>query len=273
MVPIRNNTFFLSPLLFIFLMAFLAMGCDGKKTPILSQEKMVEVMYDYQLAEVLAEQTEDGRPATMLEYRQAVFHKHQITEDDFNRSLAYYSRQTEKMKHIYATLQKKTGQENLFAETSAEGGQGVGAKDADSVFLWKKPDLILTANRQNRYVESVAVPPNLLLGDTLCLAFETSWLYRQGNKQAQSMLTVRYDNDSLDAGQLSVYSYESKYLLTLPLSAENKVKHITIQIYQNAAWDSALQLLHLKELKLFRRSVREKAYIPTADSLSKDTVG
>lgn len=224
-------------------------GCsENPEKAILSEEQMAEVMYGYQMAEGLKDQTEKGDRLTLLEYRQAVFHQHGITENDFNNSLIYYSRRAEQMKNIYARLQQKM---SIDMNVSTSGTNAGNPQNADTVFLWRKSDLILTANRGNRYSFEIVPNTKNALGDTLYFSCESNWFYRQGAKQAIASLIMKYDNDSVDVDKIAFNSYEKQTSRIIPLSAKSTLKGITLEIYQNAPWSTTLQLLYLQQMKLF----------------------
>jgi hypothetical protein len=99
----------------LFLLLGLLISCRPHQ--VLSKKKMVEVLYDIHLAEAMNAGITGPVPASWdhglspdyfrdLSY-QSVLKKHHITEEDFFRSVGYYSRDVEKYGRIYAEVEKR----------------------------------------------------------------------------------------------------------------------------------------------------------------------
>lgn len=256
-------------LLLLLLLSFSLTACQrDENTAILSEEEMAEVLYDYQLASALAGQVKSGDGETLLRYRQSVFHKHQITEADFQRSMKYYSRNTKEMEKVYRLVQRinPNASEQVLSE-GAQPTQGGG----DTLILWSKDNATLVANRQNRFIVSIQPSDSLKAGDQLFLRFRTQWHYRQGSKQGVGILMVRYANDTVVARTQGLYAYEEMQRLQLRLEQDLPVKEVAIQIYQQGKWEEYPQIMNLRDIQLLK--VSEKKSEPAkADTTSLNKV-
>lgn len=116
---------------------WLLASCKPSLPPgVLSESKMERVLYDYHLAQGMAETIpydENGSiEQQRYEYQQAVFRKHGITEEEFETSLAYYCSDLTAMNRIYTHLADRlqreadalgvvTGPKDIYQDLSAEG--------------------------------------------------------------------------------------------------------------------------------------------------------
>ena len=63
---------------------------------VLSQGKMEDILYDYHLALAMV-QNEGGDETQRFIYKDAVLRKHDVTSAEFDSSMVYYMRHTDKM--------------------------------------------------------------------------------------------------------------------------------------------------------------------------------
>ncbi len=101
--------------IFFFLLLVLLISCQPHQ--VLSRKKMADVLYDIHLTEAMNTGITESVPASWnagfnpdffrdLSY-QSVLKKHHITEEDFFRSVAYYSRDVVKYGRIYAEVEER----------------------------------------------------------------------------------------------------------------------------------------------------------------------
>lgn len=111
MNPIRKYFFF--PVIVLLVLLFVSCRPKG----VLSQKEMTDVLYDIHLAESI---TNTGVLDQHLDWRgglennyfrdlsyQAVLKKHNITEEDFFKSVAYYSKNLKTYTRIYENIEKR----------------------------------------------------------------------------------------------------------------------------------------------------------------------
>ena len=222
----RRGKHFSLPVCCLGLALLVACGPGNERKDVLPTERMADVLYDYQLAQTLSEQLADSVPTAPIEYRLSVFKKYGITAQEFDHSLAYYSRHADEMKEVYARIQKKYGQDG--GNGPAAGGSA--AQSGDSLLIWQAKQRVLTA--------------------TLALFFSADWLYMQGLKQAASVVSVRYANDSTETFANGIYSYQHDQELRMTLGGSAPVREIEVQLMQNVGWQSYPQVLTLSNLRL-----------------------
>lgn len=261
-------------MLLFLLGGFLCFACrsDWEKEGVVSKEKMVEVLYDYQLATALSEQAiSQEEQKEGLRLKLSVFAKHQISQAIFDKSLAHYSRNSDDMKEIYREMQKRYNLQGQLIEEEKKKAKSVG--EYDTIMLWQKRGVSLNASFNNQFALSLpAVGKSLRQGDELLLRFKVDWLYRQGNAEAHALLALELDNDSVLKTSLPLYGYMSHQELRLKCSTERKVKRTTLQVYQKAKWSETTQLLFLSHLELMNIRPKKKAEVKPKQKAVTDSL-
>lgn len=235
---------FFSPLL--SLLAFTLLSCsDNRGEHVLTESQMVDVLYDYQMADVLAQQSHPEDPRQLLNYRQAVFYKHHISEEEFNHSLAHYSRHPQQMKAVYEGLAHHY---NVQANTTSLASGG--STSTDTILVWGQKQYTLSGNLQNRFTLEQPFPLTKKPLESLRLSFLSSSFYHQGTPQLAAALSVIYDNDSVGTTAVTLPLYQSQQVLLHPLSTTRKPRSFRLSLYQIAGWDAAPQMVSLHHLRL-----------------------
>lgn len=231
---------------------------------VLRKGKMSRVLYDYHLAQAMAEQAGSSDSAAYFKhlYVEAVYRKHGISEKEFLHSLAWYTRHTEDLYEIYQDLEKRYTE----ASGSISGGQiSVDLTNVlgDTTHLWQGTShQLLSSTGTNRFMFELLADTSYHSGDRLQWEFSTRWIYSEGVKSATAVLSVCYDNDSVATSIQYIFS-SGKQNVSLKLG-RHKPKSITCFIYQNAPWSTTPKLLMLSDLRLVRFRNKEKASdIPT----------
>ena len=91
----------------------LLVSCDVKRPKgVLDEAEMEEVLYDYHIAKVMAEEVPYNEAYRRPLYRQGVFVKHGITEAQFDSSMVWYTRHTDLLAKMYERITKRLKQAN-----------------------------------------------------------------------------------------------------------------------------------------------------------------
>lgn len=257
-------------LFFTFLLFLSACQSEMEQEQVLSRDKMVEVLYDYQVATALATQSSslEGQKEG-LRLKLSVFVKHHITQEEFDRSLAFYSRNSDEMKEVYREMQRRYNVQGSFLEE--QGMKDNKAALYDTLTIWNKRFATLNAIGHNRLSTSITPGNKLKQEDELVFRFGVSWQYRQGMTQAHTLLSVELDNDSVLTTSGSLYSYMNTQELRIKLNSSTQVKRVTMQVYQMAKWGTDMQLLFLRNIQLLRiraKRTPEETNSPSTDGLT-----
>jgi len=249
--------------LLVVLFAFGA--CKNRSAEdVLGKGEMVDLLYDYHLAQALAQTSEDSVDYKTRLYTVSVFRKYGITEQDFNRSMEYYSRHADQLYKIYERVNERFGS-NQSATTGLAGLKG---EKGDSMNVWNGRMFYLLSTKGQNYLEyEQPADTTFHAGDRVVWEFDTQWIYRDGAKSGVALITVTYKNDSVATVQRPLFG-SGRQQLTAYLGDE-PVKSIGCMIYQQSDWSDRPRLLVLTNMALVRIRAPKRSAKPVqpADSL------
>lgn len=225
----------------------------------IQEGKMEDILYDYHIADAMAlseAQSAEWNYKKAL-YRQAVLDKYEVTQEDLDSSLAYYFRDTERLKNIYTNVSKRLSEEAMALGASAndinlyssDGIQG----DTASVWVGGKTTILLPKTPDNLVTFAVKADTAFHKGDKLMLNFDAQYIIQDGARDATAMLAVRFDNDSV-AKQMVHLSSNTNYSLQLTDNKHIGIKEVRgfITLPASTVSSSTMKLVCLHNLKLVR---------------------
>ena len=266
----------------------LIVACKPQLPPgILSESKMERVLYDYHLAQGMAETAphEEGRTTAQLqyEYTQAVFDKHGITEAEFDSSMVYYCSDLERMNRIYKNVSQRLQREadalGIVTSNSNSMYQTLTAF-GDTANVWADRELFVVTPRQtdNLQMWQLTCDSTWLEGDDLIWHFGTDILTRGGLTECFADIIVTYSNDSVRVYLTSINSAKD-YDLRVNNPEHWTPRHITGHLYCTLDSDpQKLVYIFVRNNSLIRlhkpQAMRDRWHQDTAkaDSLAMDTL-
>lgn len=182
----------------------LLVSCDVKRPKgVLDEAEMEEVLYDYHIAKVMAEEVPYNEAHRRPLYRQGVFAKHGITEAQFDSSMVWYTRHTELLAKMYERITKRLRQANDLVNDliALRDMPTEGIPSGDSVKVW----------RLRRHQLLTSVPLNSCLNfeltadttfherDSLCFQLDYRYygLVPDTLEAAVMGLTLHFKNDTI----------------------------------------------------------------------------
>lgn len=250
---------------------------------ILGKKKMTDVLVDFHLAQGMAEAASGSPDINRYKYIQAVFHKHHITEAEFDSSMVYYSGRAEELNHIYKDVvtrvrvqAERMGLEaeaarDKFASLTSEG-------DTANIWLGKDFTCLVPNQVQSVYTFQMKADSTFRPGDSFIWRFKSQFVARAMNNEAVAQLVFYYETDTVAAAlelirnaPLNEMHYTpGKELDTIPLQS------IAGFIYLpdgNNSSDKPKPLL-ISEMKLIRmhKILKEEVKPLPADSLGTDSL-
>ncbi|MDE5561145.1 MAG: DUF4296 domain-containing protein [Bacteroidaceae bacterium] len=162
---------------------------------------MEDILLDYHLAQAMAE----VQPGELQENRylltQAALKKHRVTEAQFDTSLVYWCRNSEKMVKICERVSKRLTYmaESQGVERKEKSPYSYLATEGDTANVWNlRENVVIIPNVvDNIYSFSIDADSTYYPGDYFMWAFNTQFLSEDNNDEAYALLSVRYDNDSI----------------------------------------------------------------------------
>lgn len=115
----------------------------GKEIPsdIIQPETMEQILYDYHLSMSM---TQSGKNAEKEAQKNYIFQKHQVTEELFDSSMVWYTRESQELMAIYEHLDKRFKREYSHIERLLESREEANTRTSasgDTVNVWRKGDI------------------------------------------------------------------------------------------------------------------------------------
>lgn len=262
----------LRSIILLILSAICLASCKpGTPDGVLGEGKMEDVLYDYHMAQAMAQQMPADSMAyyTRL-YQESVFMKYGITQSDFDKSMMWYERHTDKLSKIYARLSERMG-----GSADASNGallSGLQTASGDTLNVWHGPSSILLSSQGvNRFVYTQRADTAIQGGDRLVLMFNAEWFYHEGERRVMMYATIHYAGDSVSTMQQFVFMSGNQQMQTTV--GKGKVTSIDLFAYQCAPWDNRARIVSLSNMRMYRVRSHETEKAGTSslhnDSLSR----
>lgn len=222
-MKIRHNIFFIT-------MMWLLMASCKPSVPskYIQPSDMEHILYDYHLAGGMALKTDyPERNYDDRLYRLAVLKKHHVTEAEFDSSMVYYMRHTERMHEIMKRVEDRMNNEaravGADVYDSAESEVVVG----DTASIWRgESSMVLIPNEPYNQHSFIITPDTTFHnGDRIILKFNAQFLYQDGMRDGIAMLAVRFKNDSVGTRMMHMAS-ANRYTLEVADKQEKGIKEI-----------------------------------------------
>ena len=200
-------------LLLAFVMSVGSMSLTGCKpslpSDVLSEGKMEDILHDYHLALALV-QNDGGDEKQRFVYKDAVLRKYDVTSAEFDSSMVYYMRHTEKLHTIYKNLSERLNDEAILLGADANDQSRFGdlASSGDTTNIWKgtRSLVLMTAKPLNYYNFEIKADTSFHKGDCIMLDFESHFIYQDGIRDGLAVLAVQFGNDSIASQVIHVQS-------------------------------------------------------------------
>ena len=179
----------------IMLVEAFATSCDNTPS-IISSGEMEKILYDYHLADAMAQQAEGGYEKNAFEYRAAVLKKYNVSQGEFDSSMVYYMRHTDELHTMYQHISDRMQEEaNKLGASSSSGITAAG----DSADVWNgERSLVLIPNEPyNLYSFNLTPDTTFHKGDKLLLNFKSDFIFQDGMRDGVVVLSVVLGNDSV----------------------------------------------------------------------------
>lgn len=191
-----------APLLFLHLLTAIFLVSCKPQVPgkYLQPDEMEDILFDYHIAMGMVSQNDTSDFEKRL-YAASVLKKHGISEAEFDSSLVYYTRHSDRLLTIYENISKRLGNEavSLGASSGDIAKFGENASSGDTTNVWNGFSSLALATVVPENVESFHLKADTAFhkGDKIVLSFDTQFIFQDGYKDAVAMLAVRLGNDSI----------------------------------------------------------------------------
>lgn len=249
---------------------------------VISERRMEQILHDYHIAQGMAENTprtaEETEDMMLYDYQHAVFRKYGITEEEFERSMAFYCSDMDRMIRIYKNVTQRLEREaDALGVQTAEIKRDVYAdltQEGDTANVWADRDLVALKPTmlENFYTWRIDADSTWLPGDDLLWRFQMLQLSQGGISALEVDLVVVYDNDSVRS---AITHITTNPLVELRIKSPDDwmpreiTGHAFLQIGE-AGKDYRLMLLHNPILARMHKP--ERQLTAANDSLRADSL-
>lgn len=251
-----------------FMMIFMLASCKPQvPSEYLSPGEMEDILYDYHLAIAIA-QTQNPSGNHVVEdqaYKMAVLEKYGVTEQQFEASMQYYMRHTERLHDIYSELAERLTDEAMAHGASASQISQYGSlsEKGDTTDIWAGMRAMVFSPQApfNSTAFFLKADSSYHRGDRLELHFDAQYIVQEGNRGGMAVLMVKFLNDSI-ASQMQHVNSNSHYMLTLSDSKRIGIKEVRgYLLMTNDAMQptKSLKLLCITNIHLVKMHVKEQA--------------
>lgn len=246
----------------------------------LSPSEMEDVLYDYHLAQGIAE-AKRATPEEQTAYYAAVLRKHDVTQASFDSSMVYYTRHTDMLHDIYEKLVDRFKDEDRSLGVSISDMESLGGNisSGDTASIWHSASALVLSPNQPFNIESFSIPVDTAFhrGDRLLLDFDAQFLYQDGMRDGVATVVVTFKNDSI-ASQLVHIQNTQHYSLMIEDADTLGIKSVKgyfllSQGNDMGASSTTLKLMILQNIRMIRLHInrtvsRNKAALSSPDSAS-----
>lgn len=226
--------------------------------------EMEDILFDYHVAMGMVSEN-DTNDFEKRMFAASVFKKYGITEAEFDSSLVYYTRHSDRLLAIYENLSKRLGDEaaSLGASVGDISKFGDNASVGDTTNVWQGASSIVLATIVPDNVESFHIVADTAYhkGDKLVFSFDTQFIFQDGYRDGVAVLAVRLLNDSIATRSIHI-SGSSHYDISFGDDERIGIKDIrgfiSLQNSQNSS-QTTLKLMFVSNIKLIRCHVNSQA--------------
>lgn len=264
-------------ILFLTGLIFLITSCKpGIPSDILTPEELEEVLYDYHLAQGLAESSSDSVSYRRYVYVQEVFRKHGITEAEFDSTMVWYSAHANYLNDIYKNLSLRYETE-LKAMGATEGvSDNLNNLSAvgDTANIWTEQSFIVMQPNwlDGKFKFVIEADSNIHRGDAFLWRYNARLVGdRNTGNEAYAALYIHFDNDSVAAVTRRIYN-KSRMELRIETDTMLTVRSISGFIYYKRKENNdKFELMMLDDMMLVRFH-RQMSPVVTTDTVKADTL-
>ncbi|MBP5381648.1 MAG: DUF4296 domain-containing protein [Bacteroidaceae bacterium] len=268
---------------FLYLFPLLLLASCSVEVPsdIISERKMERILYDYHMAQGMAEAKGGDMEKNRYLYVQKVFEKYHVTEAEFDSSMVWYmghmSYLEDIYKHIEARMERESNkaglnipEEDLYRQYTAEG---------DTANIWQGRDMLFLHGNREENLYSLVIPADTAFhrGDYFKFRCTNRFISQDGQREAYVLMQVKYDNDSVVAAT-TMLNGDYDVTLDIPknkVTRDADIKSITCTFYYsfNEEKEEAFRLWAINKPVLLRYHVapEDTINVEPVDTIAAET--
>ena len=187
------------------LLAVVMVACKVERPGyVLSDGVMERVLYDYHIAKAMGENLDYNEQYKRTLYLNAVFKKHNITQAQFDTTMAWYARHPEVVNEVYDIVRERlmASRENYNHLVSLRDGKPTRSKAGDSidVWIWDRIHMLSGMPLDNKLMFTLPSDDNYQASDTIKWTVGFNFLSEQlvdTTKRPIMAMQVAYAKDTI----------------------------------------------------------------------------
>lgn len=265
-----------SNILLLAVLAVLVSGCRLKRPDdVLSPKKMEAILYDYHMAQALVSELPKEEKFKTPAYFNWVYSKNKTTQEEFERSLKWYTRYPKEFSKIYKRLSNRIDDEykassKMLAQIEK---RSFDTPSGDSVDIWylNRSALLNTSDYMKKITFSIPQDTTIYKGDTLVLSLTGTFVHLDTVPQkAYISFSAEYEDS---VGAVDTLIEESGNIsLCLVLSNRYKVAYIRGAVNYIDETDNRKAFMLLSDMSLMRYHEKDLTPVHT-DSVPATELG
>ncbi len=271
-----------SPLLSFISAIILLAGCKPSvPSRYIQPGKMEDILYDYHIAEAMATDYENRNDTLLTRvYKLAVLKKHGCTEAEFDSSMVYYMRHTERLHKIYETLATRLGNTAiaLGASESEINRFNTLASIGDTANVWNgETSFVLMQHPAfNKYSFVIEADTTFHAGDKVMLQFDSQFVFQDGIRNGIVVMAMRLTNDSVIVRNIHVSNsnHQTMEVQDIKRVGIKEVKGFFLlnnNLNRAIENQTTLKLMIVNRIALVRMHTPEPSTVPV-NEVHKDTM-
>ena len=249
--------------LFIASVCYIVFACKpGVPRDIIQPGKMEDILVDFHVADGMAQNNpaaNNNVPYNRTLYRLGVLKKYNVTQAEFDSSMVYYSRHSDKLHDIYKGVADRLSKKALSLGASADDVKRFGSVTADgdtaNVWLGEPSVVLLSCPPYNVYSFSIEADSAYRKGDRMILNFDVNSIIQDGSRDAVAMLAVKFGNDSIASRNMH-FTGTQHQVIEVADSKHLGIKEVKGFFYMsknnNAQSTTSLRIISLSNIRLIR---------------------
>ena len=253
------------------LLAFVLVSCKPTvPSTYIQPGEMEDLLYDYHIAMSVAA-VKNATPEQQEAYKLAVFKRYGIDETEFENSLKYYLRHTERLKKIYENIDERLKKEAQAQGVSASdfNQYGDASLKGDTTNVWNRAKAVILTPQSpyNYHYFEVKTDTTFHKGDLLTLEFDPLFIVQDGTREGVAVFTVTFGNDSI-ATETARFFSEGHQSVPIQDTAHSGIKRVRGYFYmpQSQGNSTTFRLLAITNIKLIRMHEQKQTTVAPADS-------
>ena len=253
-----------SDLFAVILLTLVLSGCRlNRPDDVLSPRKMEQFLYDYHLAQAVTQELPREEKYTTPAYIDWAYQKNGITDEEFNRSLVWYTRNPKELAKIYKRLSNRIDDEYRQATRSLSQieKKAFTIQSGDSVNLWylDRTALLNTSAYMNKLTYKINRDTTFHKGDTIRLSMYGTFAAKDTCLSAYAYISLSvYYTDSVSTADKTLRGNGDVNLALVLDSVKNPTSISGSVNYMDPA-DDRTGILVLTGMELMRYHEKVKA--------------